>query len=72
MKRAMHRRGFEPLTVRSEVGNSIQLSYRCIKGLKIVINYSKSLDFSIVFPKLLGSDIPGYTSNIEHKITKLY
>lgn len=57
----MHRRGFEPLTVRSEVGNSIQLSYRCIKGLKIVINYSESLDFSIVFPKLLSFDISRYT-----------
>lgn len=58
MKRAMHRRGFEPLTVRSEVGNSIQLSYRCIRDLKSVINYSKSLHFSIVFPKLLDSDSP--------------
>lgn len=48
MKRLMHRRGFEPLTVRSEAGSSIQLSYRCVESLKIAINYSKRPDFLIV------------------------
>lgn len=67
MKRFMHRRGFEPLTVRSEAGSSIQLSYRCVKSLKIASNYSKVLDFLTGLSnfKLVNS------TTSERKITKI-
>ena len=45
MKRFMHRRGFEPLTVRSEAGSSIQLSYRCVKSLKKIADKYTNLPY---------------------------